>query len=133
MPNDVWPTEIQLRDALMHAEDVMERCQIPFVVLGSAAWQIMNDQPLNVPKITLGVLQQHAMQECTSLLKIVDPSIEINMDGWSITHGSTKVVVRVLTKKYTTLMNPDVHWYWVEPFRMPNPFQEYWDGDHLDV
>lgn len=117
----------------MHAQDVMERCQIPFVVLGSAAYQILHEQPLNVPKITFGVLHQHAMQECTSLLKIVDPAIEINMDGWTIMEGKAKVVVRVLPKQYKTLLNPDVHWYWVEPFKIPNPFEEYWEGDHYDV
>jgi hypothetical protein len=30
-------------------------------------------------------------------------------------------------------MNPDTHWYWVEPFKIPNPFAEYWAGDHLDI
>ena len=131
---DQFPSEIELRDALMWAEDVMSRCQIPFIVLGSAAYQIMNDLPLDVPKITLGVLQAHAVPSQTSLLKSCDDSIEMNMDGWTITKGSAKVVVRVLTKKYKTLMNPDTHWYWVEPFKIPNPFMEYWTGeDHYDV
>ncbi len=130
---DVWPTEEELRDVLMWAEEVMNRCQIPFVVLGSAAYQIVHDEPLNVPKITLGVLKQHAVEEQTSLLKACDPSLEINMDGWTFTKGSAKVIVRVLTKKYKTLMDPDTHWYFVEPFRIPNPFQEYWNGDHLDI
>jgi len=117
----------------MWAEDVMSRCQIPFIVLGSAAYQILNDQELHVPKITIGVLKQHAMPEQTSLLKACDPSIEMNMDGWTIALGSAKVVCRVLTKNYPTLMNPDVHWYWVEPFKIPNPFQQYWIGDHYDI
>lgn len=117
----------------MWTEDIMSRCQIPFIVLGSAAWQIMNDLPLHVPKITVGVLKQHAVPEQTSLLKSVDPSIEMNMDGWTITKGSAKVKVVVITKSYPTLMNPDVHWYWVEPFRLPNPFQQYWSGEHYDL
>ena len=130
---DNWPTEIELRDALMKAQDVMERCQIPFIVLGSAAYQIMHDEPLHVPKITIGVLEQHAVPECTNLLKAVDPKIEMTMDGWSITEGKAKVVVTVIRKKYKTLMNPDVHWYWVEPFKVPNPFDEYWSGEHYDI
>jgi hypothetical protein len=117
----------------MWAEDVMSRCQIPFVVLGSAAYQIKNDLPLNVPKITFGVLKQHAVSECTGLLKAVDPNIEINMDGWTITKGSAKVVVQIMKSNHPTLLNPDVHWYWVEPFRIPNPFQQYWEGDHYDI
>jgi len=130
---DIWPTEIELRDALMWAEDVMSRCQIPFIVLGSAAYQIINDLPLNVPKITIGVLKQHAMPEQVSLLQACDPSIEMTMDGWEITKGSAKVVVQIIKKSYPTLMNPDVHWYWVEPFKIPNPFQEYWNGPHYDI
>ncbi len=128
-----FPTEEELRDVLMWTEDVMARCQIPFIVLGSAAYQIINDLPLDVPKITVGVLKQHAMPEQVSLLQACDPSIEMNMDGWTITKGSAKVVVQIITKSYPTLMNPDVHWYWVEPFKIPNPFKEYWEGNHYDI
>jgi hypothetical protein len=118
----------------MKAQDIMERAQIPFIVLGSAAYQIMHDEPLHVPKITFGVLQQHAMPECTSLLKTIDPTIEQNMDGWSITEGSAKVVITIIKKNYKTLLNPDIHWYWVEPFHIPNPFDEYWAGDdHFEI
>jgi hypothetical protein len=129
-----FPSEIELRDALMWAEDVMKRCQIPFIVLGRAAYQIVNDQPLNVPKITVGVMERYALPSQTSLLQACDKSIEMNMDGWTITKGSAKVVCRVITKRYKTLADPDTHWYWVEPFKIPNPFNEYWGGeDHYDV
>ena len=117
----------------MWAEDVMARCQIPFIVLGTAAYQIFNDLPLQVPKIILGVLKQHAVHEQVSLLQACDPAIEMNMDGWTITKGSAKVVVRILTKNYKTLTDPDKHWYWVEPFNIPNPFKEYWEGEHYDI
>jgi hypothetical protein len=130
---DVWPSELELRDALMWAEDVMARCQIPFIVLGSAAYQIYHDEPLHVPKITIGVMEQHAVPEQTSLLKTVDPSIEMNMDGWTIATGSAKVVVQIMKKKHPTLLNPDIHWYWVEPFHIPNPFDVYWKGEHYDI
>jgi hypothetical protein len=117
----------------MKTYDVMGQCQIPFVVLGSAAYQIVHDEELHVPKIVVGVLEQHAMPECTSLLQSIDPTVEINMDGWTFTLGSAKCIVRVLTKKYHTLLDPDTHFYWVEPFRVPNPWNEYWNGDHLDI
>jgi hypothetical protein len=116
----------------MKAQDILDRCSIPFIVLGSAAYQIMHDQPLHVPKITVGVLEQHAVPSQTSLLKAVDPGIEVDMDGWSISEGSAKVVVKIITKKYKTLINPDVHWYFIEPFKIPNPFEEYWEGNHYD-
>ena len=126
------PSEIELRDSLMWAQDVMERCSIPFVVLGSAAYQIKNDLPLQVPKIVLGVLENHAVPECTGLLKAVDPTIEITTDGWSMTTGTVKTQVIIIKTKHKTLQDPDVHWYWVEPFRIPNPFDEYWTGNHYD-
>jgi hypothetical protein len=56
------------------------------------------------------------------------------MDGWTISKGNAKVVCRVYTKKYKTLKDPDKHFYWVEPFNIPNPFNEYWESDdHLDI
>jgi hypothetical protein len=133
-PLNEFPSEEELKNVLMWTEDVMSRCQIPFIVLGSAAFQIVNDLPLNVPKITVGVLKQHAMAECTSLLQSCDPSIEMTMNGWEIVRGSAKVVVQIINKNYPTLVNPDIHWYWVEPFKVPNPFDQYWNGnDHYDV
>lgn len=130
---DVWPSEIELRDVLMWTEDVMNRCSIPFIVLGSAAYQIYHDEPLNVPKITIGVMKNNAIPECTSLLKACDPTIEMNMDGWTITVGSAKVQAVIMKKNHPTMKDPDVHWYWVEPFKIPNPFEEYWKGDHYEI
>jgi hypothetical protein len=55
------------------------------------------------------------------------------MDGWTIASGSAKVVVQIMKKKHPTLLNPDIHWYWVEPFHIPNPWEEYWNNtDHYD-
>lgn len=127
------PSDEELKAALIHAFDVMEQAQIPFIVLGSAAYQIKNDLPLQVPKITVGVMQNHAVKECTTLLQSIDPKVEMTQDGWNITQGSAKVVVKIITKKFHTLIDPDIHWYAFEPFKIPNPFNDYWDGPHFDI
>lgn len=126
-------TDEQLTAALLHAEDVLSRCSIPFVVLGSAAYQMRNNIPLEGSRIVLGVLKRHAMPECTSLLSAIDPNIETLMDGYRLVTDGVPVLVKVLTKDYVTLLEPDIVFSHYEAWRIPNPFDTYWAGPHLDI
>ena len=131
-------SELARQEAMVHAWDVMEAAQIPFVVLGEAAFQIYYEGHLSVDKIVFGVLKQHAMPECVGLLSAIDEKVEMLSDGWKIQCNEIPVYVKVLTNgykraNYDTIKNPDVVWYHVEPFRIPNPFALYWSGDHFDI
>lgn len=137
----VEPTKVQngdfdhfkLEAALLYAQDILERSQIPFVVLGDAAYQMRNNMPLQGHKIVLGVMERHAVKECTSLLTIIDPTIETLTDGYRLLYQGVPVFIKVLTKDYPTLLDPDIVFYSIETFRIPNPFELYWKGPHLDV
>jgi hypothetical protein len=117
----------------MYAQDVLQRCQIPFVVLGDIAYQMKHDLPLRADKVVFAVLQRNAVQDTVSLLPTVEPKIEVLTDGWRIVYHDIPVYIKVMPKDYEVLMDPDTVFYWVTEFRVPNPFEKYWNSNHLDV
>lgn len=126
-------TEELLTAALLHAHYVLESSSMPYVVLGDIAYQMKNNEPLHGHKIVLGVLKRYCMPELTSLLKVMDTQIETMMDGWRIVHEEVPVVIKIMEKDYPTLINPDIVFHSVETFFIPNPFEVYWKGPHLDI
>lgn len=132
--DDKYPPHEAIYDAMMHAQDVLERVQIPFVVLGTTAYQMVHGEQLKVHKVVLGVLQQHAVDECTSLIPTVEPSVQKLTDGWQIVRHGVPVYIKLIPKQYPTIMNPDILFYMYDAWKVPNPFEDYWNGgDHYDV
>lgn len=122
-----------IREALQKALDVLEAAQMPFVILGDIAYQMKNQQELDAPKAFLAVEERYNIRELTSMLPIIDPKIEILTDGWKIMHKGFPVIIHIMTKKYKFLQEPDTVFYKYDMWPIPNPFNEYWESDHLDV
>jgi hypothetical protein len=117
----------------MYAADILDRAQIPFIVLGNIAYQMKYGLPLSDVRATFAILERHAVPECTSMIPIIEPNIEQRQDGWRVMYHDFPVVMKVITKEFPTLADPDVVFYWVENWKIPNPFEKYWQGDHYDV
>lgn len=129
-----YPPPEAIYDAMMHAQDVLERALMPFVVLGTAAYQMMNNEELRVNKVVFGVLERYASKECTSMLPIIEPKIEKLTDGWQITRHNVPVYIKILPKVYPSILNPDLVFYMYDMWHIPNPFGAYWTGgDHFDI
>ncbi len=130
--NGDFDTE-KLLAALAFGDDLLDRAQIPYVVLGTIAYQMRNNLPLCGHKVVLGILQRYAIKECTSLLGIIDPKIETLTDGYKTTLEGVPIFIKIVPKDYPTLMNPDIVFYAFDCWRIPNPFDSYWNGsDHYD-
>lgn len=107
-------------------DEALERCQIPYVVLGNIAYDIKHNLPLSTNKIVLGVLQRYNVRELTSMLPIVLPDIEITTDGWRVARDGMLAQIKIMYKNYPTLLDPDTVFYQHWRFWLPNPFNEYW-------
>lgn len=107
-------------------DEAFERCQIPYVVLGQAAYDIKHNLPISTTKIVFGMLQRYNIRELVSMLPIVIPDLEVTTDGWRITKDDMSIQIKILTKNYPTVMDPDIVFYEHWRFRLPNPFNEYW-------
>lgn len=127
------PKQDKIIEALFTIDEALERCQIPYVVLGTTAYEMKNDLPISGEKIVLGVLKQHAVPSQTSLIPLLIRDTEILTDGWKVKIAGVSITIHIVPKKYPTLMDPDQvaysNWYW----KLPNPFNAYWEGyDHYD-
>ena len=111
----------------------MERCQIPYVVLGQAAYDIKHDLPIVTNKIVFGMLERYNVRELVSLFQVVIPGIETTTDGWRICRDGVRIQIKVLTKNYPSVMDPDLVFYKYWHYYVPNPFDTYWAMEnHLD-
>lgn len=111
----------------------MERLQIPYAVIGQAAYEIRNGLPLSQPKIIFGVLPQYNIPEITRMITSVIPNIELQTDGYRVHRNGVNLIIRMLTRKYPTLIDPDTVYYANWDYPLPNPFDVYWKlEDHYD-
>ena len=107
-------------------DEALERCQLPYVVLGQTAFDIKHNKPISTTKIVFGILSRYNIRELTSMMPNVLPDIEQTTDGWRVTRDGFSMCLKVLTKNYPTIMDPDTAFYEHWRFRIPNPFNEYW-------
>jgi len=130
--------EDKVNEAMWTVDEILERCTLPYVVLGQAAYDIKHGKTPSGERIVFGILKQHAVPSQTSLLPVLlkDVNIydvEILTDGWRIFTNGVTILIRIIPKKFPTLLDPDTvvynNWWW----RLPNPFNAYWEGwDHYD-
>ena len=113
--------------------DILEAAQMPFVVLGQIAYQMKHNEELDAPKAVFAVMDQYNIRELTSMLPIIEPKLEKLSDGYKLSYKNFPVIIRFLTRNYRTLVDPDRIYYKYDAWPIPNPFDEYWNGDHLDV
>lgn len=123
-----------LYQAMLHAGEQLDRCQINFIVLGEAAHAVYFDHPLKGFKVVFGVMQRHAVPNLVSVLKVLEPTLEMMTDGWKFTYERVPVYCKIITKNYRTLTDPDIRFYGFDSWRIPNPFLEYWKCEnHYDI
>ena len=116
----------KLFNFLWSIDEALERCQIPYVVLGQTAFDLKHNLPLTTTRVMLGVLERYNVRELTSMIPIVMPTAERTTDGWIVHENGYSISIKFLTKKYPTLLDPDLCVYKHWRFMIPNPFEEYW-------
>ena len=122
----------QLRDALFFMQDLLERCMIPFMVLGTVGRQIaeQNDPILQANKIELGIKKNHYTDSCKSMLWSLFDQYHIEasdeVDDIALEYKGVPVFIKVIKGNYEFFRNPNTKFFFVENLDFPNPFDEYW-------
>ena len=107
-------------------EDSLTRSSMPFVLLGQTLKSICDKDRLEGDKIELGVQKKHLADSSVSILKSLIPGIEIGDDKMTFTHEGVEVEIRIIKKKYGFLKYPNVLFYKVAEYQIPNPLESYW-------
>lgn len=126
-------THEQLHDSLLFAQDMLERSQIPFVVLGELARSMRDYEVpmLDSDMVHIGVMVRYYNPDTRSMLNTLLDNAHVQnlyMDENIVTfeHNGVPVQIDIVKNHYLFFEYPDVRFYRLTEFRLPNPFEEYW-------
>lgn len=131
-------THEELHRALLFAEDMLERALIKFMVLGETARQLKStDLPqFDLNFIHLGILESELTKSGLETLKVTlkrHNNFKYNESKKEITfeHNGVPIVIDLLDRQLPYFRNPDSRFYYDTQFKIPNPFDVYWDEREL--
>lgn len=131
-----WGVE-DMASAIRDIADMSEKTMIRFIILGDLARAIRDHDGNYVgEKVQIGFPASHLTPEIKSLFKtwkfeetkygykyFYTPPIK-----WDI---AIPVEIYIFKKHYKFFENPDLGWYRVDDFLIPNPFEKYWKARYL--
>lgn len=118
-------TSEQLEEALFFVFDMMADAQLEFFPIGDTATQMYNNEWLKGDKLNFGIRKQDLAESTVQMLKISNPSIDIQEKKIIMSHNSIPVEIRIIKKHYRVLDNLDTIDYAYETFLVPNPFDAF--------
>lgn len=125
-------THDELHEALLKAEDILDRALCPFILIDETAKQLLTESPtLDLPEISIAVMKKHWTPEVKSIVMMYQKDIELNKVNAMFKVGVVPVVIWVIERDYSFFQNPDTRWYYQTQFRIPNPFRQYWKDRDL--
>jgi hypothetical protein len=117
----------QLEDALFHVQEMCERAQIPFMLFGNTAKHVYRGEGLEGDEeVNIGVKKGELTDHQFRTLKQFIPHLEANQYQLSYTHNGVPVLIDVIHTEYKVFKEPDTKFFMYEFFKIPNPFEEYW-------
>jgi hypothetical protein len=122
--------DIEVRDALRWIADLLESSQIPFMVLGDLMKQIKTGEPINVDKIQIGIKSdcwnnttKHLIE--TFLLNTPYKGMDL-AEPVKFEWANVPIELKIIKRKYEFFKNPDFVWFWVDEYKIPNPWDKYY-------
>jgi hypothetical protein len=115
----------QLEEALFNVYDLMQDAQLDFFPMNKTAIQMHDNAYLEGDKLVFGVRKQDLAESTIEMLKISNPSIDLQPKKIILKHNGIPIEIRIITKHYRVLDNLDTIDYAYETFLMPNPFEAF--------
>lgn len=121
-----YPHE-KLRDALMYAQDCLDRASMPYFVWGNTLEHIINNEEelTGDSEITLAIKESELVPGNVSILEHWAGKLKKGKDTISFSHGDIPIVIHIIKGDYRFLDNAEMKYYWIENFWVPNPISEY--------
>jgi len=126
-------SDLQMVEALLYTQDILQRSMIPFVATHETAKAIREgDRSLEPPMasgtISLAVLIGNLTRECLSTFDTFLPMARRTKKEITFTHtNGVPVSIQIVKEKTRYFKNPDIKFFGVSDFMLPNPFEEYWE------
>jgi hypothetical protein len=125
-------SDIALEKALLDVEDLLQRCLIPFFLLGETARSIRDGEVISGTGIDVGVKKSNLIPESMSTLHTFTLGDFCEDDDIIkyISHG-VEVRIKKIGRNYKFLENLDKVFYKAGDYSIPNPFDTYWKSRYL--
>jgi len=81
---------------------------------------------LDVSSVEIGILKGQMTDQCISTLNSLCKLVK-NGENYFIDYNEVPVKLTIISHYYPFFMNPDVRYYMLTEFRIPNPFNAYWE------
>jgi hypothetical protein len=119
------PEHIQA--ALLRAEDVFDRALVPFILLGDVAKQMEEGYVgFEASEIEVGINQRDFSRNAMEIIQMLVPDLAIEGNHLYFEHDGVPIKIVIVQRKYAFLANPDLRYFYLGTFRLPNPFKNYW-------
>ncbi len=110
-----------LEAALYKAEDDFDKAVCKFMILGKSLKTMKEDLVINGNKVELGVWERRMTKEVRGWFK--EWGWKIGKDKMTITFGGVPIEVKFIKKVVRPYDHPDVMYYKVAQFQIPNPWR----------
>ena len=111
--------------ALIFAFETLGDAQLEFFVMGKTAQSMYEEKFLSGKKIELGVMAREVTDATRDMLKMVNPTIDIQDKKIIMEHNGVPIEVKIIKLHYRALDNMDFIQYAYETFLIPNPFDAF--------
>jgi len=124
----------ELYDALLFVQDILDRAAIPCLVLGDVANTLFlqDDSELKAPKIEIGIKKTEMTTDHVGMLNDLlrgnsaVEELEFSNKYIRFVYKEVPIFIKVIKNRYKFIDDPDLRMYFIEEFKIPNPFQQYW-------
>ena len=117
---------LNINAAMRYIYDQMERCIIyDYIILGEAGKAIYEGRQIDTRKIEVGIRSDEVTPEVISLFKEWRYKPDDRGD-WYTSFEGIQIVFKCIKRKYEFLKRPDMRFYDVDEYHIPNPFEKYW-------
>src|SRR3990167_11286928 len=129
-------TSLELENALQYAEGIMEGIGVNFFLLDELGKFVFNNTADtwlddSIDTISIGTRSLDIRDEARRMLKTIVPDLFVLVNEWQFSKGGVPIRVTIIERKYEFLHNLDVRMHLSSEFKIPNPFNKYWQSRFL--
>lgn len=112
--------------AMRYIYDQMERCLIyNYVILGDAGKAINEERQIDTDEIEVGIRKAEMTAERRSFFNEWGYK-EDEKGNWHTSFEGVPIAFKVIKRNYDFFKRPDLRYYDVDEYHIPNPFEKYY-------
>ena len=124
----------QLRKALFSFQDLMERITCPFFPLKNTAKEVYDESELT-GEINVGVQKLEWTDQRAGMFDVLIENMHIGLEDNGnnkiLTFDGVPVNLTIIERKYKFFEKPDVRFFGVNEFLLPNPLYKYLKSQYI--